>query len=415
MKKIILIFIPFLFSSCANFLNEKFKSTDNLATCFKSKVNGIEVIYTAPECDNLKIAASDSDSEVTLTAIADFTTYLWTVDGEVQSENSNKISISKNLLDGGYHLVTVIVTDDKGIYFSASIYIKVNNDKKFTETEITTGFEGTNTKILELTSTTENDIATISATSGFYSYSWLLDGNSVLETSRVFTINTSSLQLGSHLVSLIAKDSDGIFYSANVHIKKTETLELDIKCSGISIIFPSADSTSFSVSSVSSEKTVLLNASDGFSSYEWTIDGNSLSGSDNELSVDLSSLTAGFHLITVTAKNTDGVSYSSSIQIKKTQTVENASVKNGNISINFESDNKAFTVTKTISENNIQLTATSDFTDYIWNLDGTVIESSENTATVDSSTLETGFHLITVTAKSGNLYYSASINIEKTE
>lgn len=415
MKKIILIFIPFLFSSCANFLNEKLKSSDNLATCFKSKVNEIEVIYTAPESDNLKIAASDSDSEVTLTATADFTTYLWTVDGEVQSENSNKILISKNLLDGGYHLVTVIVTDDKGIYFSASIYIKVNNEKKFTETGITTGFEGTNTKILELTSTTENDIATISATSGFDSYSWLLDGNSVLETSRVFTINTSSLQLGSHLVSLIAKDSDGIFYSANVHIKKTETLELDIKCSGISIIFPSADSTSFSVSSVSSEKTVVLNASDGFSSYEWTIDGNSLSSSENKLSVDLSSLTAGFHLITVTAKNTDGVSYSSSIQIKKTQTVENASVKNGNISINFENDNKAFTVTKTISENNIQLTATSDFTDYIWNLDGTVIESSENTATVDSSTLETGFHLITVTAKSGNLYYSASINIEKTE
>lgn len=415
MKKIILIFIPFLFSSCANFLNEKFNTSDNLATCFKSKVNEIEVIYTAPEFDNLKIAASDSDSEVTLTATADFTTYLWTVDGEVQNETSNKISISKNLLDSGYHLVTVIVTDDKGIYFSASVYIKVNNEKKFTETGITTGFEGTNTKILELTSTTENDIATISATSGFDSYSWLLDGISVLETSQIFTVNTSSLQLGSHLVSLIAKDSDGIFYSANVHIKKTETLELDIKCSGISIIFPSADSTSFSVSSVSSEKTVVLNASDGFSSYEWTIDGNSLSSSENELTVNLSSLTAGFHLITVTAKNTDGVSYSSSIQIKKTQTVENASVKTGNISINFESDNKAFTVTKTISENNIQLTATSDFTDYIWNLDGTIIESSENTATVDSSTLETGFHLITVTAKSGNLYYSASINIEKTE
>lgn len=136
MKKIILIFIPFLFSSCANFLNEKLNTSDNLATCFKSKVNEIEVIYTVPESDNLKIAASDSDSEVTLTATADFTTYLWTVDGEVQSENSNKISISKNLLDGGYHLVTVIVTDDKGIYFSASIYIKVNNEKNSQKQEL---------------------------------------------------------------------------------------------------------------------------------------------------------------------------------------------------------------------------------------------------------------------------------------
>lgn len=318
MKKIILIFIPFLFSSCSNFLNEKFNISDNLATCFNSKVNGIEVIYTTPESDNLKITASDSDSEVTLTATADFRTYLWTVDGEVQSETSNKISISKNLLDGGYHLVTVIVTDDKGIYFSASVYIKVNNYKKITETGITTDFDGTNTKILELTSTTENDIITITATSGFDSYSWLLDGISVLETSQIFTIKTSSLQLGSHLVSLIAKDSDGIFYSANVHINKTKTLELNIKCSGISIIFSESDSTSFSVTSVSSAETVVLNASTGFSSYEWTIDGNSLSSSENKLTVNLSSLTAGFHLITVTAKN-GNLYYSASVNIEKTE------------------------------------------------------------------------------------------------
>lgn len=416
MKKIVLLLIPLFFTSCANLLNEKFNTKNNLADCFKSKVDGITIIHTVPESDNIKIEAVTTNMAVLLTAATGFECYFWTLDGNSLTGNSNSISIAVNLLEGGYHLVTVVAIDANGNYFSASAYIKINKNKSVTGTEITTGFEGLEAVSLNVTAAVESNIAMVTAASGFSTYCWFLDGISITGTAETQNVALSALDIGSHLVSLIAKDSNGMYYSANTYIKKTEILEPDIKCSGIFIIFSPSDDTMFSLGSVISSDSISLTAANAFSAYSWSIDGSPIAGNGNAITIELSNLTAGYHLVTVTAKNSNNISYSASIQIKKSKSAENSGVKPGTITMGFEtSDSTVISITKETVGNFINLTATHGFSNYSWTLDGNTIAGSSDTASLDISTLDVGFHLVTVTAKSGSLYYSASINIGKTE
>ncbi len=412
MKKIVLFFIPLFFFSCAAFLNEKFDAAGNLSDSFSSKIEGI-IVISFPVSNDISLIVESADDSVILKAAKGFIAYSWSVDGKAIEKTGNEISLSFDGMEGSWHLVTVTVCDANGNYYSACAYFQVIAEKKATGTTVTTSFDGTDSESISLSYIRSESAVSVSATSGFSSYAWMLDGIALSETSNSIEIDLSALSVGTHIVTVIAKKEAGIYYSANAQISKTESLDLDIKCSGITIAFASEHTKSFSVTSVTNDSSAIFTATSGFESYKWTLDEVAITGNSNTNAVSFAQLAAGWHLITVTAYTDNGVYYSSAIQVQKTSVSGIATVKAGLIQIGFESTGEALSlITETIS-NEVRVSASNGFDTYSWSLDGATITGSENAATIELASLETGWHLVTVTAVKNGTYYSASTYIQK--
>lgn len=410
-----LLLISVIFFSCSNFLNDKFNSADNLSEGFKGKIDGIEIVYTSPDNNDVTITVESTETSVSYTATEGFSTYAWSIDGESVNGSGKSISINLEDLESGWHLIMVVAGDNVGNYHSASFYLQVKGEKTTTDAGISTEFEGSDSNNLSVSYTRENNLVTFTATEGFTSYYWTLNGTSVAGSTNTLSVDLNSLTTGIHIVTVIAKAGSGVYYSANAQISKATDITLDIKCSGITILFSSENTETFFVTSETSATTVFLTASTGFTSYSWSIDGNTLTASDNTAIVDLSEIEAGWHLVTVSAYSSNGVCYSATVQIQKSVNRGNTLVKTGAVNIGFEnSDTDILSITSQTSGTIVTLTAADGFTSYSWTLDGTSIISNDNSATVDLTSVETGWHFVTVTALKNNIYYSASIYIQKT-
>lgn len=413
--KLVFLFIPLLFTSCAGFLNETFSTSENLADCFSAKINGIEVISFPSLADDLEISSIADDKTVTLTATTGFSSYLWSLDGKTLSDAVNSVVIALEKLESGWHLVTIVACDAQGNYRSASLYIQATGEKSTSGTSVFTAFFGTDSKTCALSYTKENETVTFTATSGFLSYAWTLDGIPLNGTTNVTSIDLTALDTGMHIVTVIAKDDAGIYYSASAQISKTTMIEPDIRCSGIAILFPQENATPFSVTSVTGADSAAFTATGGFSSYSWTLDGTAITGTDNTATITLASVAAGFHIVTVTAYSSDGIYYSATMYIQKTAKAGSVSTKAGTISIGFEeATSSVLSISQQNSDSAVTLTATNGFDAYSWTLDGETIASSGSTATVELHSLAVGWHLVTVTAVKDERYYSASTYIQRT-
>ena len=71
----------------------------------------------------------------------------------------------------------------------------------------------------ELSLTLHESTNTFTATSGFSSYVWRIDGTKATETSYQYTVNTASLSAGVHNVTVAVRDETGSLYSARAVIK----------------------------------------------------------------------------------------------------------------------------------------------------------------------------------------------------
>ena len=413
MRKIALLFISIIFASCATFLNEKTDAEDKLPKYFSQvKAGEVSVVYI-PVTDDFVLTANSSEEAITLTASNDFSAYSWTLDGESIAETEHEISIAFSSLEGGWHLVTVIACDTNGNYHSAAVYFQVMGEKVPYGASVTTYFEGNDATTLSLSYATEDDTVTLTATSGFASYIWLLDDTVFTGDGNTATIDLSALNAGIHIVTVIAKNESGIYYSACAEITKNETIEPDIQCSGITAIFASESADAFAVTSIAGATWGALSATSGFASYSWTIDGNAVAESSNTLNVNLASLKAGWHIVTVSASTSSGLYYSAAIQVQKTEVAGSASVQSGAITFGFTETSEELSLSAISSSTAVSLTATSGFDSYAWTLDGTSLSGSDNTVSVSLASLETGWHVVFVTAIKDGIYYSSSTYIQK--
>ncbi|MBR1404402.1 MAG: hypothetical protein IJ558_09495 [Treponema sp.] len=412
MNKIAIVLISLFFTSCAAFFNEKIDAADNLSDCFHTKINGVEVISFSPD-DDITLTADSTDTDIKLSLTSGFISYSWAIDGKVIAGNENEISIAFDGLEIGWHLVTVIARDADGNYYSAAAYFQTVGEKTPSGTSVATSFAGTDAESISLSSVTENAVATFTATAGFASYAWTLDGAALTESSSAACVNLLPLAAGIHIVTVIAKNAAGIYYSASAQITKSASLEPEIKCTGITVAFASGGTEPFSVTSVAGSMSVTLTATSGFASYAWMLDGTAVASSTNTATVSLASLAAGWHLVTVTAYTSGGACYSATIQVQKTGAAGSMTVQAGAIRISFAESASALSVATETSGTTVAVIATSGFTSYAWTLDGISLTGSANTASVTLASLELGWHLITVTAGKDGMYYSASTYIQK--
>lgn len=413
MKKLALLFMPLLFTSCAALLNEKIDAEHNLPQCFSAKISGVEVMYTY-ESSDITLTVDTTEDAVTLTASTGFVSYAWSMDGSALSGSENTLTLAADSLEGGWHLASVVACDADGNYFSAFAYFQVIAEKSSTETTVATNFSGADSESLSLSYTESGSTVLFTATSGFASYAWSVDGIGLSESSNTAAVDVSTLSAGSHVVTVIAKSTGGLYYSANASISKSGNLAPEIQCTGITAVFASDSTDAFAVTTLTSSLSVTLTATTGFDMYAWSVDGITVSESSNTLTVSLATLKAGWHTVTVTADAGSGAYYSASVQIQKTESAGSTSVQAGEISMGFSDAEAALSLTIETAGAVVTLTATTGFDTYAWSIDGSSVSESSNSLTVSLSALETGWHVVTAVATKDGLYYSSAMYIQIT-
>ena len=105
--------------------------------------------------------------------------------------------------------------------------------------------------------------------------------------------------------------------------------------------------------------------------------------------------------------------YSAAIQVQKKSASESTDVKTGKIQIKFSENADSLSINSENTANKVTLTATSGFGSYSWTLDGVAITGNANSAIVELSSLEIGWHFVTVTAEKNGIYYSSYKYIQK--
>ena len=177
----------------------------------------------------------------------------WEKDGEREPVEIRSVYEVYEKIDGytlgvdGFEMRSAITCDSNGNYYSASLHFQVKGEKTTVGAGISTAFKGIDSDNLSVSYTRENNLVTFTATEEFTSYYWTLDGTSVAGSANTLSVDLDSLTTGIHIVTVIAKAGSGVYYSANAQISKASDITLDIKCSGITILFSSENTETFFV------------------------------------------------------------------------------------------------------------------------------------------------------------------------
>lgn len=174
-------------------------------------------------------------------------------------------------------------------------------------------------------SATANDASVIfTATIGFNSYKWIIDDEVQDESSHVLSANY--LSYGYHTITVLVKKQDGVIVSSTCTIRVTqgssnsslEEINADEKqTSKANVLNLNNDSNEILIETSSSSNIVNFTATSGYSSYMWILDDEILESTTNAIS--LTDLPEGYHLVTVSAQNSDGATVSNYIRIRTTE------------------------------------------------------------------------------------------------
>ena len=67
---------------------------------------------SVPGSEDITVTTAESTSSYTFTAPADYTSYVWKVDGNVQEETGNVFVLDMTNLDYGIHDITLLADDE---------------------------------------------------------------------------------------------------------------------------------------------------------------------------------------------------------------------------------------------------------------------------------------------------------------
>ncbi len=325
--------------------------------------------------DNQTVYFSGSGSDPDGSVVS----YVWnsSLDGVIGSSQS----FSTDGLSLGLHHITLTVTDDDGLTGSDSIDIEVKSLQAPTASILSPSdgdvfIQGQNILFSAVGSDPDGEIVS-------WQWSSSIDGtfyNQAGGNSSTFFFD--SLSVGSHLITLTVTDNDGLKYVDTFTI----TINPDSGASPTASILSPSDGDIFRqgqdivFSGLGSDPDGTVVA------YRWTSDIDGVIG-DNE-TFNVSSLSIGTHLITLTVTDDDNNTGTDSITIKViADDVPTASITS-------PADGEIFTQGSEIHFSGVG--DNENITGYVWSssLDGTLSSGSDHFST---SSLSVGDHTITFT------------------
>src|SRR6185295_4976540 len=230
-----------------------------------------------------------SDATVCQGATANFSTtaggtgpfsYAWTVDGSPAGTNSPNLAVDTTSLSIGNHTVSVTTTGTCGSA-SQSATLTVNANTTTSDPADATVCKGA----------TANFSTTASGT-GPFSYSWTVDGSPAGTNSPNLAVDTTSLSVGNHTVSVTTTGTCGsasqsATLTVNANTTTTDPADATV-CQGATANFSTTAGGT------------------GPFSYAWTVDGSPAGTNSPNLAVNTTSLSVGNHTVSVTTTGACG-------------------------------------------------------------------------------------------------------------
>lgn len=274
----------------------------------------------------------NNDSALVIASNGNFN-YQWLVNGNTLPFTEDSIYVAQQ---GNF---VVVVTDSIGCTDRDTLTVTVNNPV------VTIG----QNIIL-----CNDDSVLVAATSGYSSYQWTINGNTITAISNSYYAN----QTGNLIVAV--SDSIGCIARDTISVSQSNpTVTL-----GSDIILCNNDST-------------LLTATPGYPSYQWAINGNSLPSSTNSIYASQ----AGDYIVAIT--DSSGCIDSDTLSIILSSAASIISQQDINICVN----------------DSVLISATAGYSSYQWSLNGNALPLNVNSIYANQQ----GNYIVSVTDTTGCL------------
>ena len=307
-----------------------------------------------------------ADATVCQGAIANFSTtaggtgpfsYAWTVDGSPFGGDTSSINVDTTGLSIGSHTVSVTTTGACGSA-SQSATLTVQAPTTTSDPADVTVCQGA--------------IANFSTTAGGtgpFSYAWTVDGSPFGGDTSSINVDTTSLSVGNHTVSVTTTGGCGsATQSATLTVQPTTT---------------TSDPADVAVCQGATANFSTTAGGTGPFSYAWTVDGSPFGGDTSSINVPTGSLSVGNHTVSVTTTGACGSATQSA-----TLTVQAPTAT---------TDPPDQTVCKgAIATFSTTASGTGPFS-YAWTVDGVPFGGDSPTINVPTASMSSGPHTIVVT------------------
>jgi len=232
--------------------------------------------------------------------------YAWTVDGSPSGGNSPSLNVDTTGFSAGNHTVSVTTTGTCGSA-SQSATLTVQAGTTTTDPADQTVCQGATASF-----------STTAGGTGPFSYSWTVDGNPAGTNSPSLNVDTTSLSVGNHTVSVTTTGTCGsASQSATLTVQSSTT---------------TTDPADQSVCEGATANFSTTAGGTGPFSYAWTLDGNPYNGNSPSISVNTTGFSQGAHTVTVTTTGACG-SASQSATLNVNNGAPTITVANGSISV----------------------------------------------------------------------------------
>jgi hypothetical protein len=206
--------------------------------------------------------------------------YAWTVDGNPAGTNSPSLNVDTTGFSAGNHTVSVTTTGTCGSA-SQSATLTVQANTTTTDPADQTVCQGATASF-----------STTAGGTGPFSYAWTVDGSPAGTNSPSLNVNTTSLSVGNHAVSVTTTGTCGsASQSATLTVQATTT---------------TTDPADQSVCEGATANFSTTAGGTGPFHYAWTLDGNPYNGDSASISVNTTGFSQGNHTVTVTTTGSCG-------------------------------------------------------------------------------------------------------------
>jgi hypothetical protein len=306
-----------------------------------------------------------ADQTVCQGAMANFSTtasgtgpfhYAWTLDGSPYDGDSASISVDTTSLSAGNHTVSVTTTGACGSD-SQSATLTVQATTSTTDPADQTVCQGATATF-----------STTASGTGPFSYAWTVDGSPFGGNTSSIGVDTTSLSVGSHTVSVTTTGACG-------NASQDATLTVQATTS-------TTDPTDQTVCQGAMANFSTTASGTGPFHYAWTVDGSPQGGDTSSISVDTTSLSVGNHTVSVTTTGACG-----------------SASQSATLTVN------APTTTTDPPDQTVCQGATATFSttaggtgpfQYAWTLDGVPFNGDSPTINIPTGSLSQGPHTVTV-------------------
>ena len=333
-----------------------------------------ENISTTDPADQTVCQGATANFSTTASGTGPFT-YAWTVDGSPFGGNTSSISVDTTSLSIGNHAVSVTVTGACG-NASQSATLTVQENISTTDPANQTVCQGA-----------AANFSTTASGTGPFTYAWTVDGSPFGGNTSSISVDTTSLSVGNHAVSVTVTGACG-----NASQNATLTVQENIS---------TTDPANQTVCQGATANFSTTASGTGPFTYAWIVDGSPFGGNTSSISVDTTSLSVGNHAVSVTVTGACGnASQNATLTVQENTTT---------------TDPADQTVCQGAPANfSTTASGTGPFT-YAWTVDGSPFGGNTSSISVDTTSLSIGNHAVsvTVTGACGSASQNATLTVQE--